>query len=163
MSQIAEHFDKFHALPNHSEISLEMTFDAGHRIVGHKGKCARLHGHTYKVHIMAAGEVKDPGFVVDFGDLKDLVNEWDHQMLLWDQDPCIAATEEPLTGFQEDEGRTRTTQVHDNVVGIIRLPFNPTAENMSKYLANEAYLRFDLKGIMVELWETPKACARYVI
>src|SRR5262245_48627410 len=71
------------------EIQMTMTFDDGHRIVGHKGKCARLHGHTYKIEITCIGSLDStsPGFVVDFGDLKSLVNEWDHRFLVWDQDP----------------------------------------------------------------------------
>lgn len=138
----------FATLPNHSEISYEMTFDAGHRIVGHKGKCARLHGHTYKIHIMAAGLVVDPGFVIDFGDLKDIVNKWDHKMLLWEKDPCSVTT----------------ILESDNMdFGVVRLPFNPTAENMAQYLAIKIYDKFPLYSIMVELWETPKCMARYVI
>jgi len=130
----------------HGEISYEMTFDAGHRIVGHKGKCARLHGHTYKVHIMASGSVHEPGFVVDFGDLKDIVNIWDHKMLLWSQDPVFEDLE-PMWGN----------------LGIVRLDFNPTAEHMAQHLAERIYEEFGLIGIMVELWETPKCMARYVI
>lgn len=149
------------SVPNYGEISLQMTFDAAHRVVGHKGKCARLHGHTYDVHIMAAGEVKDPGFVVDFGDLKDMVNEWDHMTLLWEEDPLVIATEEPLTGFPEDEGRTRLQVV--DAGHVVRLPFNPTAENMAKYLCLEATARFELSGCMVELKETAKSMARYLL
>lgn len=131
----------------HGEISYEMTFDAGHRIVGHKGKCARLHGHTYKVHIMAAGKVYDPGFVVDFGDLKDIVNQWDHRMLIWNQDTlCVPEQRD----FWIDEG-------------VIFTDFNPTAEHMACHLAQKMYEEFSLLSIMVELWETPKCMARYVI
>jgi 6-pyruvoyltetrahydropterin/6-carboxytetrahydropterin synthase len=133
----------------HGEISYEMTFDAGHRIVGHKGKCARLHGHTYKVHIMASGSVHEPGFVVDFGDLKDIVNEWDHKMLLWNEDlPRLKY----LSKIEEEKE-----------LGIVRLPFNPTAEHMAQHLAEKIYEEFGLISIMVELWETPKCMARYVI
>lgn len=121
------------------EIFLEMTFDAGHRIVGHKGKCARLHGHTYRVEIRCAGPVRDPGFVIDFGDIKDLVNKWDHQMLLWEQDE--------ISNFALQE------------FGVIDLPFNPTAENMAAYLASEIAEKFDLLEVSVTLWETPKASA----
>lgn len=120
-----------------------MTFDAGHRIVGHKGKCARLHGHTYKVHIMASGSVHEPGFVIDFGDIKDIVNEWDHFMLLWNEDPWLEDIQQ--------------------VPGVVVLPFNPTAEHMAQHLAERIYEEFGLIGIMVELWETPKCMARYVI
>lgn len=136
---------------SYGEISLEHTFDAGHRIVGHKGKCARLHGHTYKIHVLARGEVLDPGFVVDFGDIKGLVDEWDHRFLFWDQDPIL----EDMLGFMDPEG----LDVH----GIKILQFNPTAENMAEYLAKEIYASFALMGVLVELWETPKAMARYAI
>jgi len=134
------------SLPGYSEISLEMTFDAAHRIVGHKGKCARLHGHTYKVHIMVAGSVEPPGFVVDFGDIKSLVNQWDHMTLLWDQDPLILTTEhaDDMDDF-----------------GVVRLSFNPTAELMAADLAYRIQRIFpNLKKVMVELWETPKSMAR---
>jgi 6-pyruvoyltetrahydropterin/6-carboxytetrahydropterin synthase len=124
------------------EISYEMTFDAGHRIVGHKGKCARL-----QVHIMARGLVLEPGFVVDFGDLKDVVNEWDHRMLIWNQDP-LCTTE--MKEFWKDEG-------------VVFTSFNPTAENMAHYLADKILEDFSLNSIMVELWETPKCMARFVI
>lgn len=136
----------------YGEISLEMTFDAGHRIVGHKGKCARLHGHTYKVHIMVGGRVRAPGFVIDFGDLKDLVNEWDHRLLLWDQDPFY------LAAVFDD-----VVDARESAAGIVRLSFNPTAENMAANLAYRIKMAFpDISEVMVELWETPKAMARSV-
>lgn len=128
-----------------SEIYLEMTFDAGHRIVGHKGKCARLHGHTYRVEIRATGPVQEPGFVVDFGDIKDKVNEWDHKLLVWENDPMF---------IELDWGIYDTKDV-----GIHYVPFNPTAENMADHLAQELLHGFDLLSVLVTLWETPKASA----
>lgn len=151
---VSETFNPHFELENHCEISLEMTFDAAHRIVGHKGKCARLHGHTYKAHIMAAGPIEDPGFVVDFGDIKDLVNEWDHMTLLWDEDPL--KVEELWTP-------PAATPHYKNHSGVIRLPFNPTAENMAKHLASRMFVEFSLRAVMVELWETPKSMARYLL
>lgn len=132
-----------------SEISLEMTFDTGHRIVGHKGKCARLHGHTYRAIITCQGLMEDPGFVVDFGDIKDFVNEWDHRTLLWEEDPIL----QDMLGFMDIQGLDQH--------GIIRLPFNPTAENMAFYLANGILYRFqNLHQVLITLYETPKSCAR---
>ena len=49
------------------------TFEAAHRLPsfpdGHK--CRRLHGHSYRVDVVVAGEV-DPakGYLIDFGELK---------------------------------------------------------------------------------------------
>ena len=56
------------------EIFKEFTFEAAHRLpnvpAGHK--CARLHGHSYRVQIHVSGEA-DPtlGWVVDFAELTD--------------------------------------------------------------------------------------------
>jgi 6-pyruvoyltetrahydropterin/6-carboxytetrahydropterin synthase len=55
------------------EIFKEFTFEAAHRLphVPEGHKCARLHGHSFKVEIHVGGEV-DPrsGWIMDFGDIK---------------------------------------------------------------------------------------------
>jgi 6-pyruvoyltetrahydropterin/6-carboxytetrahydropterin synthase len=59
-------------------------FEAAHDIPGHKGKCARLHGHSYRVEAEFSGTDLDSlGMLVDFGDLKDVLNEFlpDHTYL----------------------------------------------------------------------------------
>lgn len=56
------------------EIFREFTFEAAHRLPnvppGHK--CARLHGHSYRVLVRVEGSI-DPtlGWVQDFGELKE--------------------------------------------------------------------------------------------
>ncbi len=55
------------------EVFREFTFEAAHRLphvpAGHK--CARLHGHSFRVEVHVEGDV-DPetGMVIDFADLK---------------------------------------------------------------------------------------------
>jgi 6-pyruvoyltetrahydropterin/6-carboxytetrahydropterin synthase len=71
-----------------AELIKTFRFDAAHTLSaapdGHK--CRNLHGHSYRVDIHVAGEV-DPqrGWVMDFGDLKKIVNplidQLDHSML----------------------------------------------------------------------------------
>jgi 6-pyruvoyltetrahydropterin/6-carboxytetrahydropterin synthase len=57
-----------------AEIVKELRFEAAHRLPnvppGHK--CARLHGHSFKVVVRVEGEV-DPhtGWVADFSTIKD--------------------------------------------------------------------------------------------
>ncbi|WP_423791123.1 6-carboxytetrahydropterin synthase QueD [Micromonospora cathayae] len=55
------------------EIFREFTFEAAHRLpnVPEGHKCARLHGHSYRIQLHVTGEV-DPqaGWLMDFGDLK---------------------------------------------------------------------------------------------
>lgn len=70
------------------EIYREFTFEAAHRLPrvpdGHK--CARLHGHSYKVQVHVRGDV-DPatGWVMDFAEIKKafhpLQDQLDHYYL----------------------------------------------------------------------------------
>jgi 6-pyruvoyltetrahydropterin/6-carboxytetrahydropterin synthase len=55
-------------------------FEAAHQLAGHKGACARPHGHSYKLEVILEGPIKsatsgesDAGFVTDFGDISDAV------------------------------------------------------------------------------------------
>ena len=152
------------------EISLTHTIDTGHRIVGHEGgngKCARLHGHTYRYEITVASPSLLPiGFVVDFGAVKKALDEWDHKTVLWEEDRLFVLAENDETGGHQDEH-----------YGVVRVPFNPTAENMARYWAGRLLL--DLQkahagegehlaqdprlAVQVEVWETPKSSARYVM
>ena len=55
------------------EIFREFTFEAAHRLphVPHGHKCARLHGHSYRVIVHVDGPVESgTGWVMDFGDIK---------------------------------------------------------------------------------------------
>lgn len=55
------------------EIFREFSFEAAHRLpnVPEGHKCARLHGHSYKVIVHVEAPVEpESGWVMDFGDLK---------------------------------------------------------------------------------------------
>jgi 6-pyruvoyltetrahydropterin/6-carboxytetrahydropterin synthase len=53
----------------------EFTFDAAHRLTEYKGKCERLHGHTYRLRVCIEEPVGENGLAFDFTDLKRIVNE----------------------------------------------------------------------------------------
>jgi len=71
-----------------TEIFKEFTFEAAHRLpfVPEGHKCARLHGHSYRVEIHVGGDV-DPatGWIMDFADIKSafkpLLSQLDHYYL----------------------------------------------------------------------------------
>ena len=100
-------------------------FCAGHKVTGHENKCAHLHGHNYRIHfIIAAPELDNIGRVLDFSVIKErlcnwLEDNWDHKFLIFELDPDEKVLSE---NFPKD---------------IIITPFNPTAENMAKYLVEE--------------------------
>lgn len=58
------------------EIYKEFSFEAAHLLpnVAAEHKCARLHGHSFKVEVHVSGNV-DPvlGWVTDFSDIKETV------------------------------------------------------------------------------------------
>jgi 6-pyruvoyltetrahydropterin/6-carboxytetrahydropterin synthase len=67
-------------------VSKTFTFDSAHRLDDYIGKCANLHGHTYKLEVQVKGRTDHRGIVIDFGDLKQIVNEqiiskYDHKFL----------------------------------------------------------------------------------
>ncbi|MFG1757030.1 6-carboxytetrahydropterin synthase QueD [Micromonospora echinofusca] len=70
------------------EIFREFTFESAHRLpqVPEGHKCARLHGHSYRVEVHVRGEVDaSSGWVMDFGDIKaafrPILDQLDHYYL----------------------------------------------------------------------------------
>ena len=65
----------------------QFTFDSAHflPLVPDGHKCREIHGHTYKLTIFIDGPLVDPGWVVDFGEIKYAVNNVlksvDHKLL----------------------------------------------------------------------------------
>ncbi|KUO95974.1 6-carboxytetrahydropterin synthase QueD [Ferroacidibacillus organovorans] len=54
-------------------ITKEFTFDAAHHLYAYKGKCANLHGHTYRLVVSVSDVLDEIGLSIDFGDVKALV------------------------------------------------------------------------------------------
>ena len=70
------------------EIFKLFTLEAAHRLpnVPEGHKCARLHGHSFRIEIRVSGEPgEDSGWVMDFGDIKaafkPLYDRLDHHYL----------------------------------------------------------------------------------
>ncbi|MBK42361.1 MAG: 6-carboxytetrahydropterin synthase QueD [Flavobacteriaceae bacterium] len=70
-------------------ITKRFTFETGHALFGHDGKCKNIHGHSYSLFVTVLGrpisESSNPkfGMVMDFSDLKkivkeEIVNPYDH-------------------------------------------------------------------------------------
>jgi 6-pyruvoyltetrahydropterin/6-carboxytetrahydropterin synthase len=70
-----------------------IRISAGHRILHHDGKCSRPHGHNYEVSVAVTGTLTEEGWVVDKGDITDVLSTWDHRFLVEQGDPLIEAFE----------------------------------------------------------------------
>lgn len=138
----------------------EHTISCGHRVTGHESKCRFFHGHNYTIDITCEADALDSvGRVVDFSVIKEvccewLESNWDHRFLLWTKDPVAHA----LVDFNIGEGME---------LGILLVPFNPTAENMAIFLLDRFNALFrhyhkPVRCVMIRVRETPKCSATYV-
>jgi 6-pyruvoyltetrahydropterin/6-carboxytetrahydropterin synthase len=111
-------------------IRKQFPFEAAHVLPHHPGKCARLHGHSYRLDVTVEGPLQSSGpaagMVVDFDDLSSIVranviDELDHRYL------------------------------NDSIE-------NPTSENIVAWIWQRLESR--LPGLAeLTLWETADACA----
>ncbi|MFI3288959.1 MAG: 6-carboxytetrahydropterin synthase [Rikenellaceae bacterium] len=74
-------------------LTKEFSFEAAHALEDYDGACRQIHGHSYRLFVTVLGEpiadqtVSSYGMVIDFGDLKRVVNEQivsrlDHALVL---------------------------------------------------------------------------------
>lgn len=68
------------------KVSKEFKFEAAHILPRHPGKCANLHGHSWRLLVELEGSISQKtGFVVDFNDLAKwvdpVVEMLDHKLL----------------------------------------------------------------------------------
>jgi 6-pyruvoyltetrahydropterin/6-carboxytetrahydropterin synthase len=113
-------------------LRIESHFDAAHKLIGYKGKCAELHGHTWKVEVFVVGEkLGDVGILVDFNILEEktrkIIERLDHKFL-------------------------------NNIKEI----GNPTCENLSKYIFETLKdLPKNITLERVRVWEGEKSWCEY--
>lgn len=136
------------------EVERYHDISCGHRVYGHEGKCRHLHGHNYRIHFTCQAESLDSvGRVIDFSDIKARLamwveDNWDHHFLIWHDDPDSAS----LVNIDPT---------------VVRVPFNPTAENMAEHLVKVvAPQQLAGTGIVLtrcKIEETAKCSATFAI
>jgi len=144
------------------EVTKIFKWDCAHRLRYHQGLCRNIHGHTYKMEVSVEGKVNDAGMIIDFGDLKKLVNEViinkvDHSLILWVKDPLYKSLK------RMDKRRKQPFNFR-----IYPLLGEPTAENMAKHFFRTLYTEIERRRIpiiltKIKVWETPTSYAQYDI
>jgi len=116
------------------QVRVEAEFCAAHKISGQEDKCARLHGHNWKVEVIVSQERLDNlGMIIDFEELEILTKK------------VIA----PLDHRDLNELE-------------LFLNSNPTAEVIAEYIYLELEkLLNKIKLEEVRVWETPTVWALY--
>ena len=104
-------------------VSKEFSFETAHALDMHQSKCRNIHGHSYKLTVTVSGLVNeddskaDVGMVIDFTELKNIVNEevvdkLDHALIL------------------KSDSRFKGIEKHNEKT--IYVDYHPTCENILK-------------------------------
>ena len=123
----------------------EVWFDASHRLLHYKGKCASLHGHRWKVEVWIAGEPDaTTGILIDYNVIKQIIEKFDHQIMLNTADPMVAC----IKKFQH----------------VITTPGEPTSELLAALIRDELSEHCRAHQITatvtrVRVWESPTCFA----
>ncbi len=129
------------------QVTREIDFCYGHRLLNYDGKCRHLHGHNARAVITLQGaELDRRGMLVDFAEIKAKVQAWidehlDHNMLLCRLDPLL-----PI--------------LLDRGERVFVMDDNPTAENIARLIYDHA-AQAGLPVLKVVLWETEHCCSSY--
>jgi 6-pyruvoyltetrahydropterin/6-carboxytetrahydropterin synthase len=110
-------------------IKKSFTFEAAHLLPHHPGKCARLHGHSYRLEVGLAGPLQPSG-------------------------PAAGMVEDFERVSQVVKGTVLAQLDHRSLNELID---NPTAELIAAWIWSQ--LAPALPGLAeLVLWETPTAC-----
>ncbi|MEJ8800802.1 6-pyruvoyl trahydropterin synthase family protein [Pontibacter sp. H249] len=133
------------------------TFEAAHALQGYDGPCRNIHGHSYKLQVTIIGlpiindEHPKNGMVLDFGDLKQLVQETilevvDHALLL-----------------RADSDKELVESLRKLHHKLLLTPYQPTCENM--LIDFKTRLRKVIPASValhsLKLWETQNSFAEW--
>ena len=130
------------------KIAKEFTWEMGHRLPFHSGKCKNLHGHSYKCIVELTGGPDKNGMVMDYYDLKKIVepilDDLDHAFMVCKKDTEMIEVLEKLNSRK------------------VVVDFETTAENICVYLLNKiksAKLPQNINSLKVRVLETENSYA----
>ncbi|MEK7199115.1 MAG: 6-carboxytetrahydropterin synthase [Bacteroidota bacterium] len=131
-------------------------FEMAHAIHGYDGACKHIHGHSYALEVSVCSArhfenyIPAPGFVIDFKEIKKLVNTciielFDHKMVL----SAHFLTEHPSLSTQEN---------------LVTWEVEPTAENLLMYIQKTLsyHLPENIQLTHLKLYETKDSYAEWL-
>ena len=123
------------------------SFEYGHRLPDHTGKCRFWHGHSATVNVRICGikKLNKENMIIDFGDLKAFVSEicevYDHKMLV---------------------SKTDNTRMAIHKDGLVWTDGQPTAERIAadilkRFMVWVELLDIDYGWLEVDFFEGPNS------
>ncbi len=137
------------------KITKQFSFEMAHALRNYDGLCRNIHGHSYKMDITLAGQpLQDEsspknGMVMDFGDLKRLVNE-----------EVISLLDHALVLNAKTDAQLIDT-LKQNYEKIVTVDFQPTTENLLIFISEKIKKRLPVtvKLCRIRLRETDTSYA----
>lgn len=138
-------------------ITKQFTFEMAHALCDYDGLCKNIHGHSYKMDITLAGtplhDETSPknGMVMDFGDLKKIVN-----------DNVVSKLDHALVLNKKTENKVIEI-LRENYEKVVVVDFQPTTENLLEHIAEILMKRLPdgVKLCTVRLRETDTSYAEW--
>lgn len=139
-------------------------WEMAHMLTNHKGACANVHGHSYKMEVTVGHRDKvsdrgsDEGMVMDFSDLKavvmPLVDALDHAFM-YNANAALDSAEADVVGALGKHG-----------LKLYPVTYRPTAEGMAEdffFKIQDALFHHNphLQLVEIKVWETETAFATY--
>ena len=143
-------------------ITKKFRFEAAHALYGYDGKCKNIHGHNYNLFVTIIGvPVSDSsnvkyGMVMDFGDLKKIVNseiieKFDHSVifnknsaheelaksLVNDGHKVVMANYQPTIEEMVIDFATKISSKLPDYVSIYSLKLEETETSYSEWFASD--------------------------
>ncbi len=106
-------------------LTKEFSFEAAHALEGYDGACREIHGHSYRLFVTIKGEpisdMSHPkcGMVMDFGELKRIVN-----------DQIISKLDHAFVMRRSAQSLGVEKAVGEVFHNIVLVDYQPTCENM---------------------------------
>lgn len=128
------------------KIGTTVYFEAAHRQLGDTSKCGKLHGHNWKVDVEIESEdINDVGYVIDFKEVSEVCNRYDHSVMLVKGDPLV----EVLVQAGQK---------------VVETQLNPTCENLSIEIGECIGHVLEMQDTIVDklvvtVWENEKSFA----
>lgn len=165
------------------EVTRIFEFDAAHWLAGHKGKCSRLHGHTYKLEVTVGGEVSS--YLNTDSQYADIESERDVQIFIFEKGKMSAVEAKPPFFTKQEKPHPKPLEdcmvadfgdikkwVQEEVLDALdhsllnEVWVYPTAEAMVVTIAarlaqsiRDGALREEVQLARVRLWETSNSYA----
>lgn len=139
-------------------------WEMAHMLTGHKGACANIHGHSYRMEVTVenveetVGSGSSRGMVMEFSDLKTvvspLVDKLDHAFM-YDNTAMAGSAEFDVVNV-----------LKNHFLKTYEVNYRPTAENMAKDFFHKiksdlAFVSPGINIVEIKLWETETAFATY--